>query len=45
VENFGRKQAEENGVIIYRSAQYSKYDVKKIRRYVLKVRINKIEFD
>jgi hypothetical protein len=34
-KNFGKKQ--ENGVIIYRSAQYSKYDVKK-REYVLVVK-------
>ena len=45
VEKLWGKQAEENGVILYRDAQENKYDVKKMR-YVLNVKeINKLDAD
>jgi hypothetical protein len=45
VEKLWGKQAEENGVIIYRSAQYNKYDVKNMRYVLNGKEINKIDAD
>jgi len=45
VEKLWGKQAEENGVIVYRAAQENKYDVKKLRYILNGKEINKIDAD
>jgi hypothetical protein len=45
VENLWGKQARENGVILYRTAQENKYDVKKLRYVLNGKEINKIDSD
>ena len=45
VEKLWGKQAEENGVILYRDAQENKYDVKKMRYVLNGKEINKLDAD
>jgi len=45
VEKLWGKQAEQNGVIVYRAAQETKYDLKKIRYVLNGKEISKIDMD